>query len=94
MNRVKVVGQKKNHKVTLYTLSTCVWCKKTKQLLKDNKIEYEYFDLDTMDPQDRQEAMNDIQARGLRVSVPIMIIDDNQVITGYKEDSIREALGI
>lgn len=94
MNGVKVAGQKKNHKVTLYTLSTCVWCKKTKQLLKDNKIEYEYFDLDTADPQDRQEAMNDIQTRGLRVSVPIMIIDDNQVITGYKEDSIREALGI
>lgn len=94
MNRVKVDGQKKNHKVTLYTLSTCVWCKKTKQLLKDNKIEYEYFDLDTADTQDRQEAMNDIQARGLRVSVPIIIIDDNQVITGYKEDSIKEALGI
>jgi len=94
LNRVKVAGQKNDHKVTLYTLSTCVWCKKTKQLLKDNKIEYEYFDLDTADPQDRQEAMKDIQARGLRVSVPIMIIDDDQAITGYKEDSIREALGI
>ena len=94
MKKVKISGEKRSHKVSLYTLSTCVWCKKTKQLLKDNDIEFEYFDLDTADPNERQEAMKDIQARGLRISVPIVIIDDDKVITGYKEDSIKEALGI
>ena len=92
MGRVKVPGSNKNHRVHLYTLSTCVWCKKTKQLLKDKGVEYEYVDLDTADPKERQEALTDIQGRGLRVSVPIIIIDENKVITGFKEEEIREAL--
>jgi len=28
---VKVEGEKKEHNVFLYTLSTCGWCKKTKE---------------------------------------------------------------
>ena len=42
MNISKVSGKNNKHKVFLYALSTCVWCKMTKQYLNDNNIEYEY----------------------------------------------------
>jgi len=46
MNTVKVEGKNKKNKVFLYTLSTCGWCKMTKQYLKDNDTAYEYLDVD------------------------------------------------
>src|SRR3972149_3637843 len=42
----KVPGKKTEHKVVVYALSTCVWCKMTKQFLKDNEIEFEHIDVD------------------------------------------------
>ncbi|MBD3172715.1 glutaredoxin family protein, partial [Candidatus Bathyarchaeota archaeon] len=46
METYKVEGSNKEHKVFLYTLSTCGWCKKTKELLKEKDIAYEFIDLD------------------------------------------------
>jgi len=32
---VQVEGEKRNHSVFLYTLSTCGWCKKTKEFPRE-----------------------------------------------------------
>ena len=42
----KVPGENKGHKVTLYALSTCGWCKKTKKFLDELGVEYEYVYVD------------------------------------------------
>ncbi len=51
----KVSGKKNNHKVTVYALSTCVWCKLTKQFLNENDVEYEYIDVDLCNEEDKQK---------------------------------------
>ena len=35
-------------KVMLYALSTCVWCNKTKKLLNELGVEYDYTDVDLL----------------------------------------------
>jgi glutaredoxin len=34
-----VPGKNKEHKVLVYALSTCAWCKMLKQFLKENNVE-------------------------------------------------------
>jgi len=94
MNVVKVPGENNRHKVLLYALSTCVWCKKTKKLLEDNKIEYEYVDVDLCDEKDLEKIKKHILSLGGRLSYPTLIVDDKILITGFLEDKIREALEI
>ncbi|MCJ7609327.1 glutaredoxin family protein [Candidatus Bathyarchaeota archaeon] len=94
MNSKKIEGKNKKHKVFLYTLSTCVWCKRTKQFLRDNNIQYEYVDLDLTDAEDREKAKQDIQKKGGRLSFPAIIIDDDKMINGFQKESLSEALGI
>lgn len=94
MSIVKVEGNKKNRKVFLYTLSTCGWCKKTKQFLQDNEIEYEYIDVDKCTREERQKVIADIKARKASMGFPLAIIDDEIIISGYKVDKFKEALGI
>ena len=88
----KVSGQKRQHKVVLYALSTCAWCRMTKQFLKDNDIEYEYIDVDLCEEEDKQKIREHIQSKGGPLSYPTIIVDDNMLITGFRTDKLREAL--
>mgnify|MGYP001033120402 CR=1 FL=1 len=94
MNVQKVTGRNKAHRVLLYALSTCAWCKRTKKFLTDNDIEYEYIDVDLCDESDRSKIRSDIMGRGGKPVYPTMIIDDNILITGFLENQIKEALSI
>jgi glutaredoxin len=94
MNVVRVPGSKKNHKVLMYAISTCIWCRRTKQFLKDNSVEYEYVDVDLADKDDYDKIRKEIVERGGYLSFPVIIIDDNKLINGYKVDDIKEALEI
>jgi glutaredoxin-like protein NrdH len=90
----KVQGKQNKHKVVIYALSTCVWCKMTKQYLKDNGVEYEYIDVDLCEEEDKQKIRQHIQSKGGPLSYPTTIVDDNVVITGFRKDLLKEALEI
>lgn len=88
----KVSGQKRQHKVVVYALSTCAWCRMTKQFLKDNDVEYEYIDIDLCEEEDKQKIRDHIQSKGGPLSYPTTIVDDNVLITGFRKDKLKEAL--
>jgi glutaredoxin-like protein NrdH len=92
MNKVKVAGKNSKHKVLLYALSTCAWCKMTKKFFNDNGIEYEYVDVDLANDQDHEKIRDDIANRGADPSYPTIIVDDKKVITGFRKDLLKEAL--
>jgi glutaredoxin-like protein NrdH len=94
MNFVKIPGKNKKHKVLLYALSTCAWCKQTKKFLKDNGIEYDYVDVDFCDEEDKGKVSKDILSKGGRLSYPAIIIDNKILINGFHVDRIKEALEI
>jgi glutaredoxin-like protein NrdH len=92
MQTTKVDGSYDKHKVFLYTLSTCGWCKKTKELLKENKVSYEYIDLDTCSKDDQKKAVEELKSKNLPVAFPVIVINEDKVIQGFKKDDILEAL--
>ncbi len=94
MHFSKVQGKKNTHKVVVYALSTCVWCKMTKQFLKDNEIEYEYVDVDLLQPEEKEQVRQQILSKGGSLSYPTTIVNDNKVITGFRKDLLKEALGV
>lgn len=94
MEIAKVRGSKKTHKVLMYALSTCGWCKMTKAFLRGQDIEYEYIDVDLCSVEDRTRIRADIVQRGGTPNFPTLIIDDEILITGFDERRIREALDL
>jgi glutaredoxin len=90
----KVSGKKNIHKVTVYSLSTCVWCNLTKQYLSDNDVAYEYANVDLLNDKDKSQAHEVIISKGGALSYPTTIVDDKTIITGYRKDQLKEALGI
>ncbi len=80
-------------KVKLFSLSTCSHCKSTKKLLSECTIKYEFVDVDMLEGDERKAILEDVKKFNPKCSFPTIIIGD-KVIVGYKEDEIKEALGI
>jgi glutaredoxin-like protein NrdH len=94
VNTTKVEGVRDKHKVLLYTLTTCSWCKLTKEFLKENNVSYEYIDLDASSKEDQITAVIDLKRRNAPVAFPTIIIDNTKLITGFNEEELSEVLDL
>ena len=79
--------------VKMYTLSTCSHCKATKRFMDECKVKYEFTDVDLLEGEERAAILEDVRKLNPKCSFPTIIIGDT-VIVGFKEDKIREALGL
>ena len=80
--------------VTLYALSTCTWCKKTKKLLADLGVEYSYVYVDLLDGEERKTTLAEVKRHNPRATFPTTVVNDDKCVVGYKEKEIKEALGL
>jgi glutaredoxin-like protein NrdH len=81
-----------NSKITLYALSTCIWCKKTKEFLSSLGVAFDYIYVDLLKGEERSNAIEKIKQYNPSISFPTIIIGE-KCIVGYKEKEIKEALG-
>ena len=81
------------NQVKMYSLSTCSHCKATKRFLDECAVKYEFTDVDMLDGQERTAILEDVRKFNPRCSFPTIIIGD-KVIVGFKENEIKEALGL
>jgi glutaredoxin len=79
-------------KITIYTLSTCPWCRKTKIYFTEHKIPFTFIDYDLADDATQSMINDEIDAVGA-TGFPFVKIGDI-VIEGYNPQSYAEALGI
>jgi glutaredoxin-like protein NrdH len=80
-------------KVKMFTLSTCSHCKATKKFMQDNGIPFDCVDVDLLQGADRENILKEVEKYNPQRSFPTIIIGDN-IIIGFRENDIREALGI
>jgi glutaredoxin len=85
-----VKGEDKGN-VVLYALSTCGWCRKTKELLKKLGVSYDFVDMDLLDYEEKKELVKDVEKCNPNITFPTLKIND-ECILGFKKDEIREAL--
>lgn len=87
----RVDGSQKG-RVVLYTLSTCMWCKMAKNLLRDLGVAYEYVDVDTLQGDEKESVKKEIRRWNPDGSYPTIVINDAVVVCGFDETEIREKL--
>jgi glutaredoxin len=77
----------------LYALSTCGWCAKTKDLLREMGVAFEYTFVDLLDGKEQDDAIARVEKFNPNGSFPTLVINNTKAIIGYREKEIREALG-
>jgi glutaredoxin 3 len=73
-------------KIKVYSTPTCPWCKKVKEYLFKNKINFEDFDV-TED----EEARKDMIEKSGQMGVPVIDIRD-KIIVGFDQGAIEKAI--
>lgn len=74
-------------KVEIYTSDTCVQCKKAKEFLKNNNIEFVEYNISS-----NQEYKRELIKKGY-LSVPVIVVD-GQDILGFDLTRIKQLTGI
>jgi glutaredoxin len=92
MSLEHVAGKDKG-KIMLYALSTCIWCKKTKEFLSSVGVAFDYIYVDLLKGEDRAKAIADVKRYNPSTSFPTLVVNDKAII-GFKEKEIKEALGL
>jgi glutaredoxin len=92
--------EKRNHipgidrgNIVVYSLSTCIWCEKTKKLLTDLGVDFEYIYVDKLDGEEKNQIIQEVRRFNPSISFPTTIINGKKAILGFKEKEIREATG-
>ncbi|WAC04065.1 MAG: glutaredoxin family protein [Methanoregula sp.] len=90
---VEHVSGRKAGNLMLYALSTCQWCNKTKELLRDLGVEFDFVYVDLLDEKEQDRALSEMERWNPKGSFPTLVIDNARCIIGYQESQIREEFG-
>jgi glutaredoxin len=85
------VAGKNRGAVRLYALSTCGWCARTKDLLKELGVEFDFTYVDLLEGKEQDDAMDLVERWNPTGSFPTLVIDNRKSIVGFRENEIREA---
>lgn len=80
---------KAEKKIVLYALSTCIWCRKTRELLDKLGLAYRFFYVDLLEGEERRKAVAEMEGYNPRVSFPTIVVDGREIIVGFDETRIR-----
>ena len=80
-------------KIVMYGLSTCVWCKRTKKLLTDLGVDFDFIYVDKLEGEEENQAVEEVRHFNPSTSFPTTVINGEKAIVGFREKEIREALG-
>ncbi len=89
--KMEHVDGKDSGTVVLFALSTCGWCQKTKGLLKELGIAFDFVYVDLLPPEEMDSAITIIEKYNPAGSFPTLVIDEDHAVIGYREDEIRGA---
>ena len=89
----EVSGENDGQEWTIFTLSTCSWCKRCKGWLSDRGIKYRYVDVDKINPEDKLKVLAYLREEynPERISYPFVVCDDKFVV-GFNPGKFEELI--
>ena len=85
-------GNGAEENILVFTLSTCMWCKKCKRFLNEQGMKYKYIDVDKIDPGDKVKFLDYLRENyEERISYPFLTCNSGHVI-GYDPNKYKTLL--
>ncbi len=90
-----VPGNRRDHAITIYSLSTCGFCKRCIAFLKDLGFAYRYIHVDQIPLETKTEVKRILKERFKDdVAFPFAIIDEKDHLVGFIEADWKRTLGL
>jgi len=92
MEIVHVAGEDRGE-IMLYTLSTCVWCRKMKRWLDEKGFAYSYVDVDLESVGEKEAVMGEVERWNPLCSFPTVVVGQRECFVGFKPERLVELIG-
>lgn len=79
--------------VKLYALSTCPYCRMTREYLDEEGVAYDVTEVDRLDGQEHDDAIAEVRRVSGGASFPVVIVG-GEAIVGFNKARIKELLGL
>ncbi|SDO35693.1 Glutaredoxin [Desulforhopalus singaporensis] len=79
--------------IKLYAVSTCSHCRALMEFLQQNRLPFEFVYVDELLGEERRDTIKKVKQVNKRCSFPTTVIGE-AVVVGFKEDELKEVLGI
>lgn len=90
-----VPGERQDRSITVFSLSTCGFCKRAVSFLENNGFAYSYIHLDKVSLDQKTAVKRELQEQfGTAVAFPFAIIDDKDYLIGFIEADWKAVLGV
>ncbi len=82
-----------DEKVKLYALSTCGWCKRTLEWMKNNNVTCDTVYVDKLEGDEREKVLEEVSQYNPKKSFPTVVVGDGRsVIVGYKPEQLEQEI--
>ena len=72
--------------VTVYALSTCGFCRRSMEFLRENSIKFRYIYMDKLEYAVKKEAKAELKEKfDKRVVFPFAVINDEKALVGFQK---------
>lgn len=89
---IKMRGQEMLKKVKVYSLSTCPVCKKVKEFLDKNNVQYETIEVDNLIGGEQWLALKDLKRINPNETFPTVVVE--RAVVGFDEENLRKVLDL
>ncbi|MHA1385352.1 MAG: glutaredoxin family protein [Candidatus Helarchaeota archaeon] len=85
----KIPGKYDKNEVKIYTISTCMWCRRLKRKLSENNIAYSYLDIDLLTGEEKSELRPYLRQFRSVLAFPMMFINEEFIPNQFIDEKIR-----
>ena len=90
-----VEGARREHDAVIYALSTCAFCHRAIEYLKNHNLHFRYIYLDLISTEIKKAVKRELAEKFDNVVVfPILVVDDQRAYSGFTESVWARALEI
>ena len=89
----KYEGDDCGHDLTVYSLSTCAFCRKAIDFLREEGVAFRVLELDKIPVQRKRDIKRFLKEKFEDLPVfPVLVVDDEECVAGYAEDAWRRRI--
>ncbi len=86
-------GNTNGRKLTVFSLSTCGFCKRALSFLDKHGFSYRFIHLDQIEPERKRQVKDVLRTRfNISPIFPVLVVDDKRALTGFTEMQWRKEL--
>jgi glutaredoxin len=84
-------GKIATNELTVFALSTCGFCRRGLNFLRENDVKFKYVYIDKIDYEIKSKLKKDLQEKfNKRIAFPFLVCNDDKACVGFVESEWRE----